>query len=283
MKLFGKKTLLVIVFILICFPAQGSSAKNAITGAGAHFSWIVFDELESELEQLTGRKLNLYGQGSMMGVGCNAGIKTALKSTPEQEAFGFTCCPLSDVEMKKKSIQVYPIALEPILAIVNKDNPVQNLSEEQLRNIFNGKISNWKQVGGEDKPIIVVTRLHCKNRPGHWRLILPGEDDFVQKRLNVKSAAAMVEKVDRFSGAIGHIGSAWRFKPSDSVKPLSINGYEPSAANVKSRQYPFFRQLSAVTNSAPSDDVLRMIRYTQTSPTLQDIAKRYSLVPLAEQ
>ncbi len=252
----------------------------AITGAGAHFSWIIFNELKPELEALTGRQLTLFGKNSMLGQGCNAGIKNAKLNGPGYESFGFVCCPLSKQEVEKKKIRVYPLALEPLLILVNKTNPVSNLSLQQVRAIFSGEITNWSEVGGDDRAIVVVTRLHCKKRPGHWKTILPDASDFREKRLNVKSADDMVQRVTDFNGAIGHTGATWIFESKDKVKVVTVNGVKPTAAALENKSYPFYRHLSAVTDKNPSPDVLTIIDEVQTGPSFRQVAKRFELLPL---
>ena len=93
------------------------SQEEALMGAGAHFAWIVFDALKEDLERATGRETILFGENSMLGVGCNAGIKAAKQNTIGHETFGFVCCPLSDEEIEKKQLIVYPLAKEPILIL----------------------------------------------------------------------------------------------------------------------------------------------------------------------
>lgn len=129
------------------------SSEGALMGAGAHFAWIVFDALKEDLEKITGRDTILFGENSMLGVGCNAGIKAAKQNKPGHETFGFVCCPLSKEEIEEKQIVLYPLAKEPILILVRKDNPVSNLTSEQVKSIFRGDILNWKEAGGLDKPI----------------------------------------------------------------------------------------------------------------------------------
>ncbi len=258
----------------------GYKQADTITGAGAHFAWVIFDELKDELEQSTGKKLQLYGKNSNLGMGCNAGIKLAQQNSHEHQTFGFVCCPLSKQELEKKKIKIYPIAEEPILILVNKNNPVENLSTEQVRAIFRGDITNWKQVGGWDKPVAVVTRLHCKKRPGHWKTILPSADDFVKARINVSSADEMVTMVTKFDTAIGHTGSTWAFDKDSNVKAISINNIVASADSLKNESYPFFRQLSAVTSMNPSEDVLTTIKQVQYGKSFEAIAKKYNLLPL---
>ena len=65
--------------------------ENALMGAGAHFAWILFDAIKDDLEAKTGRKTILFGENSMLGVGCNAGIKAAKQGTKSRETFGFEC------------------------------------------------------------------------------------------------------------------------------------------------------------------------------------------------
>ncbi|WP_455204190.1 substrate-binding domain-containing protein [Kaarinaea lacus] len=280
-------TLLVIfltIGVLILGPVFANEdladGDDVLMGAGAHFAWIVFDALKQDLERVTGRKTILFGENSMLGVGCNAGIKAAKQNTPGHETFGFVCCPLSEQEVEKNKLIVWPLAKEPILILVRDDNPINDLSIDQVRAIFRGEINNWAQVGGPDKPIVLVTRLHCKKRPGHWKTILPDAKDFRQERLNVKSAAAMVQRINDFSGAIGHTGSTWKFKPSDRVKVLTINGVAPSAHNLTTGAYPFHRQLSAITNRSPSADVVKLIKEAQSGPAFRKVAEEYKLLPL---
>jgi len=261
-------------------PNEIDSGEDMLMGAGAHFAWIVFDALKADLEKKTGRKTVLFGENSMLGVGCNAGIKAAKQGTKSKETFGFVCCPLSKEEIEKEKLIIYPLAKEPVLILARKDNPVNNLTIEQVRAIFRGDISNWKAVGGSDLPIVVVTRLHCKKRPGHWKTILPSHKEFRQERLNVKSASAMVQRVSDFQSAIGHTGATWEFKPEDNVKVLSIDGKWPTAKNLANGSYPFYRQLSAITNRDPSPDVVKLINEAQTGPAFRKVAKKYELLPL---
>lgn len=262
--------------------ASSEEALNVpiVTGAGAHFAWIVFESLKPDLERVSGRSIELQGRNSALGMGCDAGIKTALQNAPGHETFGFVCCPLSQQEVDKKKLVVYPIALEPVLIVVNKNNPVTGLSTDQVRQLMRGDIINWKDVGGNDEPVVLITRLHCKSRPGHWKTILPNAADFRQQRLNVSSAADMVQRVSDFSGAIGHIGSTWDFGPESNLQIVSVNGYQPTVDNIRTKRYPFFRSLSVVTNQHPSKDILAIIKEVQTGPAFDAVAQRYNLLKL---
>jgi phosphate transport system substrate-binding protein len=283
MKRFFSSLLCSCVGMLVLIGAAqagDNTVKPVVTGGGAHFAWVVFESLKHDLERVSGRSIELHGRNSTLGMGCNAGIKTALRNTPDHETFGFVCCPLSEREVAEKKLLVYPLALEPVLIVVNKSNPVSNLSSAQVRGIMRGDIVNWQEVGGNDEPIVLVTRLHCKKRPGHWKTILPDASAFRQQRLNVSSAADMVQRVGDFKGAIGHIGSTWDFGADNKLKIISVDGYQPTTENLRSKHYPFFRNLSAVTDQHPSADVLTIIREVQTGSAFEAVARRYQLLKL---
>jgi len=279
---------LLVFFNLFCIPVfadevtDNKDSQPPIIGAGAHFAWVIFNDLKPALQQSSGRTVELFGKESMLGMGCNAGIKMAQQNRPGSESFGFVCCPLSEEEVKEKNIQVHPIAKEPILILVNKNNKIQNLSQQQVSKIFSGKITNWSEVGGDDKPIVVVTRLHCKHRPGHWKTILPDAKSFRKDRLNVKSAAEMVKRVTDFPGAIGHTGATWVFGSGSNVKSVNVGGISPTADNLRAGHYPFYRELSAVTNHQASADVIAIINRVQTGPEFSKVAKEYELVPIKQ-
>lgn len=253
--------------------------EKIISGAGAHFAWTIFDALKLDLEETVNRKIKLYGKNSMLGQGCNAGIKTAKRNSPNYESFGFICCPLSEKEIKKEGLIVYPIALEPVVIMVNKENPIRNLTTEQIHSIFSGKIKNWSEVGGTNEPIVVITRLHCKKRPGHWKTILPNHKLFRQKRLNVSSSAEMVQRISDFTWSIGHTGSTWVREPNLNVKQITIDNVEATAKSLEEKRYPFYRPLSAITNQTPSEDILKIIKEVQTGPAFRQVAKKYELLP----
>jgi ABC-type phosphate transport system substrate-binding protein len=276
-------TSLVCSLLLLSLHANSEELDNSvITGAGAHFSWVIFDALKPALEKRAGRQLKLFGQESMLGAGCNAGIKSARMDQSRRESFGFVCCPLSDEEVEKKNLRVFPLALEPILILTHRDNPVSNISSQQARDIFSGKILNWQELGGKNENLVVVTRLHCKKRPGHWKTILPDAKMFRQQRLNVKSAADMVNRVSDFPSAIGHTGSAWAFDPDSKVKALSIDNHAPTAANLEKGLYPFYRQLSAVTSKEASPELVALMSYAQELLAKDPISRQYQLLPLAK-
>ncbi len=257
-----------------------SSEAFDIQGAGTHALWIVFKEIEGQFEKDTGIELQLWGSRSTAGEGCSAGAKMAGKGNPETE-FGMMCCKPSEVDLRDYSLISYPLAWEPIMIVVHPSNPLDNLTDLQIRDIFSGKITNWKEVGGKDRPIGVVTRLHCSDRPGHWKRILPESELFAENRLDVKSRYDVVGTVSRYDNAIGHLGTTWI--TDEKLKILKVNWVLPDAEGLKSGEYPFKRLLNVVTRGKASGNVLRFIEYVSKTPSIIKYYKKYNLLKLTKQ
>ncbi|MBI3774013.1 MAG: substrate-binding domain-containing protein [Gammaproteobacteria bacterium] len=178
----------LMLLSLLAAPARAEDDEDVISGAGAHFPWVIFDSVKDDLQKIVSKKIVLYGKNSMLGQGCNAAVKMAKQNTVQHETFGFVCCQIGDDEIKREGLTVYPLAQEPLAIILNKNNPVTNLTGEKVQKIFKGEIKNWKEVGGEDRPVVVITRLHCKDRVTDWKKILPNDKEFAQERVDVSSA-----------------------------------------------------------------------------------------------
>jgi len=272
------------VFYLSCSLSfadiSNQTNTNEINSAGAHFSWVIFNRLKPALEKSKMRTINAHGKNSARGLGSDAAVKNALLYTQQKQRFGFACCDLHPDEINNNNLQVYPLAKEPLFIILNQSNPVNNLSLKQVREIFSGGITNWSEVGGHDKPIVVVTRLHCKKRPEHWKTILPQAKEFRVERLNVHGAEDMIRTVHDMDDAIGHLGSTWTFTTADRIKPITIDNVKPTAKNIELGKYPFYRTLSAVTKKGVGGEAIKLIKEIQQSKTFHDIASEYELLPM---
>lgn len=260
--------------------AAAEEPPQPVTGAGEHFTWVLLDEIRPQIERNFNLKLNLIGRESMLGHGCNQGIKKARENRPGNATFGFICCPLAKEEVEKEGLTVHPVALEPLLIIVNRSNPVTDIPVEQVRAIFRGEIRNWKEVGGEDKPIVVVLRPHCAQRPGHWKTIVPTVEQFRKDRIEVKSEAEVVQGVSDFAEGVGHIGATWVFEERQKVKIVTVGGVAPTAENLKSKTYLFYQEQSIVTHGPVAPSLAGMIREVQSGQAFRVVAKKYELLPL---
>ncbi len=122
------------------------------------------------------------------------------------------------------------IAHDGIAVIVNDDNPVDNLSTEQLRDIYAGKITNWKEVGGEDLRIQVINRDEASGTREAFRTIVMDGTPFDRRSAVLSGTGQVRDVVSRSRGAIGYIslGFVDSLNAKTSVKAVSVNHVEAS-------------------------------------------------------
>ncbi len=162
---------------------------------------------------------------------------------------GGFCCPPA-VTDRLPGLRFHTLGISPIAILVHKESPIDNLTSAEVRNIFQGRLTHWDEVRGDPKSrawnllVQPVSRLHCKFRPGHWRLILDSKDDFSPDIVNVPTAPDMITQVARYPGAIGYeeIWNISRYKQKGSVKFIKIDGNSPlDSEAILSGKYPFYR------------------------------------------
>ncbi|MBF0444746.1 MAG: substrate-binding domain-containing protein [Magnetococcales bacterium] len=181
---------------------------------------------------------------------CGNSAGTLLK---KQADIGGFCCPPRSSD-RLPGLRYYTLGITPIAVVIHPDNPVSDVSVEETREIFSGSITRWSQLKqpdgspGQNKPIQQVARLHCKPRPGHWRLILDNEDQFSVTLKEVGTIPDMLSAAARNIRAIGHV-SAWLAtndpKKNVVVKSLKINGISPTDLKaLVAGKYPFYKTFS---------------------------------------
>ena len=156
-------------------------------------------------------------------LGSSAGIKDAINGTVE---IGISSRDLKEKELES-GIKEKPIAYDGMSVIINNENPVQNLTMEQIRDIYTGKITSWKEVGGEDTPIVLVSREDGSN----------SEEISPQAQIS-DGSGSIKTMVAGNKNAIGYISFSY---VDDSVHAVSIDGVKPTAENVQNKKYKLSR------------------------------------------
>ncbi len=186
--------------------------------------------------------------------GCSSGMKGVQTG---KISLGGLCCFPKDAELSK-GIKAYQYAWEALVIVANNANPVTNLTAQQIRDVFSGKTANWKEVGGQDKPIKVITRLHCKDRDGHWRQILNDTALFKSSK-DVKEDQEVLLEIGKEPGSIGFI--SMNMVNPKFVKIISINGVKPSKASLVDGSYPWKMPISFITKGEPKEAVKQFIDF----------------------
>ena len=202
-----------------------------------------------------GTEITVNGGGSSVGIAAildgRADIGNASRDAKSKE-----------IESgKAKGIDLYQnvIALDGIAVVCSKDVNVDNLTKEQVKEIFAGKINNWKEVGGTDAEIVVVSRDTSSGTYGSFVEMVLEKDKMRADAQMVASNQAMATTVAATPNSIGYLGLG--FLKSADVKPIKIDGVMPSEKTVKDKTYPISRTLNMYTNGKPTGDVAKFINF----------------------
>ena len=181
------------------------------------------------------------------------GISAGALLHKEVDIGGF-CCPAGETD-RLPGLTYHTLGIAALALVVHPDNPVSDVTLTQAQDMFMGKIGNWKTVEPSfNKPIQAIARLHCKNRPGHWRLILDNEDQFSPILREVSTIPDMLSLTGSQRGSLGYetLWMARLHAQGGGVKTLSIEGVAPADQDaLVAARYPFYRNYNITTWSAP--------------------------------
>ena len=204
--------------------------------------------------------------------GSGAGITGATDKTLD---IGLSSRKLKDGET---GVTATTIALDGIAIIVNNANPVQDLTIDQIAKIATGEVANWKDVGGEDAPIVLIGReAGSGTRDGFESIV--GVTDKCQYAQELTSTGAVITGVAANNGAIGYASlSALK----DTVKAVTVEGVACTEETVLDGTYKIQRPFNFVTNDSvtPSDAVQSFIDFA-TSAEAADLIRAAGAVPMA--
>jgi phosphate transport system substrate-binding protein len=167
------------------------------------------------------------------------------------------------------------VALDGLAMIVHPSNPVRNLTEAQIADIFSGRINNWRQVGGPNFPIVVIQRESNSGTQETFKELVLKDRSVVRNAETQASNGAVKNRVSQTRGAIGFVGLGYL---DASVKKIAVNGVLPSSATVKNKSYRLARELYMYTNGRPSGMVAKFVDLPKT-PDGQRIIKELGFVP----
>ncbi len=182
------------------------------------------------------------------------GISAGMLSNKTADIGGF-CCPPGFTD-RLPGLRYHTIGISSLALLVHKDNITDNITFKQARGVFSGSIYHWSELWssegkkGASLPIQPIGRLHCKMRPGHWRLLLDKEDQFSTRLLEVGAIPDMISKVSSNERAIGYevLWNLVRYKQKGEIKALKIDNYSPySSEDLISGNYPLYRVYNITT------------------------------------
>jgi phosphate transport system substrate-binding protein len=153
-----------------------------------------------------------------------------------------------------------PVALDALAVYLNKENSLEHLTMEQVGKIFKGEITNWKEVGGANAPIILYGRENSSGTYVFFKEHVLANADFAPKYQGLPGTAAVINAVTKDKGGIGYggIGYATDVKTISISKDAKSDPIAPTEDNVHNNSYPLSRQLFWYTVGAPTGAIKDM-------------------------
>ena len=179
-----------------------------------------------------------------------------------------------------------PIGKEAFVFFVHKDNPINNLTTEQIRGIYTGEITNWKQVGGKNEPIFAYQRNEGSGSQSMFLRFMDGHQPIQPStETKIDGMLDIVETVADYRNKEGSIGFSFRYYlegiiQNPDIKLLSIDGISPSVENIQNGTYPITADLYAVTYENNDNDNVRLLLEWVLSDEGQEIIRCTGYVPL---
>jgi phosphate transport system substrate-binding protein len=241
------RALFAALFLVTMMPAHGATKGPSLLWAGCGITKKAFmAELAKAYEKKTGISVHLEGGGATKGI---------RKAAAGEIDIGGACRPkIPGIAVERNAYQV-PVAWDALVVIVHPDNPVDSITFEQVQDLYDGRISNWKQLGGPDAPLHLYIRrgkISGVGRTLRELVFADFEKDFKNPYKVTRSSGPLEKGIMKDKLGIGTTGisSAKR----RNVKMLKLNGKEPSFDNIKKGDYVLYRPLYLVTKPKSQSD-----------------------------
>jgi phosphate transport system substrate-binding protein len=251
-------------------PGATSDTKKAVTVAISG-STSVGPLMDKEAKAYMDK--NTHVKIEVQQIGSSAGIKNAIDGVSE---IGMSSRDLKDEE--KAVVKEEVICYDGIGVVVNPKNTAADLTKDQVKGIYTGKITNWKEVGGKDAPIVVVSREEGSGtRDAYQEIVGYKAEELVKSAQISQGNGAVKTAVSTNENAIGYVSFEVMFKdgkPDTAIKALKVGGVEATAANVLNKTYKISRPFLVVYKdgklSQTSKDFIAYIKSEEGQKIVKD-------------
>jgi phosphate transport system substrate-binding protein len=265
--------LIIAVLAAGCTQQPGDSQKTALKVTG---STTVLPVAQAAADAFG--KEHASADIQITGGGSSVGVQSIGEGTAD---IGMSSRDLkADEKTKYPGLVVTTIANDGIAVIVHPGNSVSGLTLNELKEIYAGNTTNWKEVGGPDQVIVVVGRDSASGTREFFFDAVMHKQDFTRTQLEKNSNGAVAQTITQTPGAIGYVGLGYVDRGSKAV-PLVVNGEPvmPSIANVLNKKYPLSRPLIMITEGAPAGLARDYLDFL-LSPSGQKIVAEEGFVPI---
>lgn len=264
--------MIIVTMVLTLFAGQSFAESLKITGSTTVLP-IAQKAAEAFMKAYPNVNVSLSGGGS------GEGIKAIIDGTTD---VGNSSRFIKDAEVAQAIEKgAYPvpfgIAYDCIVPVVHPSNPVANLTLDQLKGMYNGSIKNWKQVGGPDKQVVVISRDTSSGTYEVWSEIVMKKERVFPGALLQASNGAVAQAVSKNTFAVGYVGLSYL---NNELKALTVNGVTGNSDNALNGSYPVSRVLYMFTKGWPTGTALQFINFLMHPQKGQKIVAETGFVPL---
>lgn len=252
----GLLILALLVTAVACQPTPTKPAETTPTSAPTSLSGSISVAGSTTVQPLAEKLAEAFNaqhpdvQIDVQGGGSSVGVKSAGQGTVD---VGMASREIKQSELDEyPDLKVFTIARDGIAIVTHPDVPVDGLTREQVKGIFAGDITNWSEVGGPDKPIVVVAREEGSGtRAAFEEMVMGGEEGpaIADTAILQPSNGAVRTTVSTTPDSIGFLSFGYL---DQSVKALAIDGVEATEANAARGAYPIVRPLNMMTKGEPT-------------------------------
>jgi len=261
----------------LAMPTAASAGSITVKGSD---TMVVLGQrwAEQYMNKVPGSSIQVTGGGSGTGISALINGTTDICQASR---------PMSDAEKNnlreryKTTGEEIPVARDGLSVYVNSANSVKELDMEQLRLIFTGKITSWKEVGGKDAKIIVYSRENSSGTYVFFKEHVLKNADYAQRAQSMPGTAAVVNAVSKEKNAIGYGGAAY----AKGIHVLNIKkdaqspGVEPNLAHVQDGSYPLSRPLFFYIRNKATGDIKAFIDWVLSAEG-QDVVTKVGYFPV---
>ena len=262
---------IMIPMILILSGCKGSGSQETITAVGSSAAQPL---VELAGEEFTKDNPNEYV--NVQGGGTGTGLSQIQQGAVNIGNSDLYAEQKKDIDASK--LVDHRIAAVGMIPVVNKDVKVKSLTIKQLRQIFSGQVTNWKQVGGQDLPITIINRADGSGTRASFESDVMNGTPFV--RSQEQDSSGMVRQiVYNTEGAISYLAMPYL---NNTVKTVNVNGVEPTIENIENNQWKIWSYEHLYTKGQPTGMTKKFLDFIMTDDIQTNVVRKMNYVPVKE-
>lgn len=233
-------------------------------------------------------KVNPEVKITINGGGSGVGITQIIEGTTDlaNSSRDLKSKEREDAAAKGLTLEDVPVAFDGIAVVVNPANPISEITMDQLAKIFTGEYKSWKDLGGEDQSIVVLSRENTSGTYAFFQEHVMAKKDYRKDAQFLAATAPIIQTAASDKWAIGYAGLGYATEAGSQVKILKVKkddsspAFEPSETTIHSKEYPISRALYTIRISEKSNDVIKAFYDFMLGEKGQSIVKELGFIAL---